>query len=74
MFDVPVVPTTVETKSFSGNLWPQIRAVFSHQEPSRAWILDQAGGWESSKICWTQARNPDLNAIALQLRQTAATN
>ena len=23
VFDVPVVLTTVETKSFSGNLWPQ---------------------------------------------------
>jgi len=28
VFDVPVVLTTVETKSFSGNLWPQIKAVF----------------------------------------------
>jgi nicotinamidase-related amidase len=28
VFDVPVVLTTVETKSFSGNLWPQIQAVF----------------------------------------------
>src|SRR6266481_7543462 len=33
VFDVPVVLTTVETKSFSGNLWPQIRAVFPGQEP-----------------------------------------
>ena len=28
MFDVPVVLTTVETKSFSGNMWPQVQAVF----------------------------------------------
>src|ERR1700736_3819182 len=33
VFDVPVVLTTVETKSFSGNLGPQIRAVFPKQEP-----------------------------------------
>jgi nicotinamidase-related amidase len=33
VFDVPVVLTTVETKAFSGNLWPQIRAVFPDQEP-----------------------------------------
>jgi nicotinamidase-related amidase len=33
VFDVPVVLTTVETKAFSGNLWPQIRAVFPGQEP-----------------------------------------
>src|SRR6266566_1480985 len=28
VFDVPVVLTTVETQSFSGNIWPQILAVF----------------------------------------------
>jgi nicotinamidase-related amidase len=33
VFDVPVVLTTVETKAFSGNLWPQIRAVFPNKEP-----------------------------------------
>jgi len=33
VFDVPVVLSTVETKSFSGNLWPQIRAVFPEQQP-----------------------------------------
>src|SRR5258706_531615 len=33
VFDVPVILTTVETKAFSGNLWPQIRAVFPGQEP-----------------------------------------
>src|SRR5213082_1931952 len=33
VFDVPVVLTTVETKGFSGNLWPQIRAVFPEQAP-----------------------------------------
>src|SRR5437667_11108714 len=31
VFDVPVVLTTVETKGFSGNLCPQIRAVFPEQ-------------------------------------------
>jgi len=33
VFDVPVVLTTVETHSFSGNLWPQIQAVFPKQTP-----------------------------------------
>ena len=33
LFGVPVVLTTVETKSFSGNLWPQIKAVFPKQVP-----------------------------------------
>jgi nicotinamidase-related amidase len=31
VFDVPVVLTTVETKSFSGNLWPQVQAVFPNE-------------------------------------------
>jgi nicotinamidase-related amidase len=32
VFDMPVVLSTVETKTFSGNIWPQIRAVFPQQE------------------------------------------
>jgi nicotinamidase-related amidase len=33
IFDVPVVLSTVETKSFSGNMWPQLKAVFPGREP-----------------------------------------
>src|SRR3954449_2415199 len=33
VFDVPVVLSTVETRSFSGNMWPQIQAVFPGHEP-----------------------------------------
>ena len=33
VFGVPVVLTTVETQSFSGHLWPQIRAIFPNQQP-----------------------------------------
>jgi nicotinamidase-related amidase len=33
IFDVPVVISTVETKSFSGNLWPQVQAIFPKQSP-----------------------------------------
>src|ERR1700689_1813727 len=33
IFSVPTILTTVETKAFSGNLWPQIRAIYPHQEP-----------------------------------------
>jgi len=33
LFEVPVVLTTVETQSFSGNLWPQVQAVFPKQTP-----------------------------------------
>lgn len=33
IFDVPVVLSTVETKAFSGNMWPQIEAVFPGRQP-----------------------------------------
>lgn len=33
IFDVPVVLSTVETKAFSGNFWPQVLAVFPGQQP-----------------------------------------
>jgi nicotinamidase-related amidase len=33
VFDVPVVFSTVETESFSGHMWPQIKAVFPNQSP-----------------------------------------
>ncbi len=33
VFDVPVVLSTVETKGFSGYMWPQIQAVFREQAP-----------------------------------------
>jgi nicotinamidase-related amidase len=33
VFEVPAILTTVETNSFSGNLWPQIQAVFPKQQP-----------------------------------------
>jgi nicotinamidase-related amidase len=31
VFDVPVVLSTVETKSFSGYIWPQLKAIFPHE-------------------------------------------
>src|SRR5436309_4500119 len=33
VFNVPVVLSTVETKGFSGTMWPQIQAVFPKQTP-----------------------------------------
>src|SRR3954449_6240302 len=33
VFEVPVVLSTVETKGFSGNMWPQIQAVYPKQQP-----------------------------------------
>jgi len=33
IFDLPVVLSTVETKSFSGLMWPQLKALFPDREP-----------------------------------------
>jgi len=33
VFDVPVVLSTVETKAFSGYMWPQVQAVFPGRTP-----------------------------------------
>src|ERR1700745_67060 len=33
VFDVPVVLSTVTTKSFSGNMWPQLKAIFPDRTP-----------------------------------------
>ena len=33
VFNVPTILTTVESKSFSGNIWPQIQAIFPDQTP-----------------------------------------
>jgi nicotinamidase-related amidase len=33
IFDVQFVLSTVETKSYSGNMWPQLRAIFPDREP-----------------------------------------
>jgi nicotinamidase-related amidase len=33
VFGIPVVLSTVETKSFSGMMWPQIKAVYPNQTP-----------------------------------------
>ncbi len=33
VFDVPVVLSTVETKTFSGNTWPQVLAALGHPKP-----------------------------------------
>jgi nicotinamidase-related amidase len=33
VFNVPVILSTVETKAFSGYMWPQIQAIFPEQTP-----------------------------------------
>jgi nicotinamidase-related amidase len=52
IFEVPVVLTTVETKSFSGNMWPQLKAVFPGQNPIERSSMNS---WDDPKF---------VNAIA----------
>jgi nicotinamidase-related amidase len=52
IFDVPVVLSTVETKSFSGNMWPQLKAVFPGREPIERSSMNS---WDDPKF---------VNAIA----------
>ena len=40
VFDLPVVLSTVESKSFSGNIWPQITAVFPNHVPVERTSMD----------------------------------
>ena len=44
IFKVPTILTTVETKSFSGNMWPQLLDVFPGQEPIERSSMNS---WES---------------------------
>jgi len=47
VFDVPVVLSTVETKTFSGQLWPQIRSVFPDHVPIERSTMNS---WDDSNF------------------------
>src|SRR6201996_777508 len=47
IFDLPVVLTTVETKSFSGNMWPQLKAIFPNREPIERSTMNS---WDDAKF------------------------
>ena len=47
IFKVPTILTTVETKSFSGNMWPQILDIFPDQEPIERSSMNS---WEDTKF------------------------
>lgn len=46
-FNVPVILSTVETKSFSGYIWPQLRAVFPNQQ---LFERSSMNAWEDEKF------------------------
>ncbi len=47
IFKVPTILTTVETKSFSGNMWPQLLDLFPDQEPIERSSMNS---WESEEF------------------------
>jgi len=47
IFHVPTILTTVETKSFSGNMWPQLLDLFPGQEPIERSSMNS---WEDAKF------------------------
>jgi nicotinamidase-related amidase len=47
IFKVPVILTTVETKSFSGNMWPQLLELFPGQDPIERTSMNS---WEDKKF------------------------
>jgi nicotinamidase-related amidase len=47
IFNVPVILTTVETKSFSGNMWPQLLDLFPDQTPIERTSMNS---WEDTKF------------------------
>lgn len=47
IFNVPTILTTVETKSFSGNMWPQLLDIFPGQEPIERSSMNS---WEDAKF------------------------
>ncbi|WP_243366726.1 hydrolase [Fundidesulfovibrio soli] len=47
IFKVPTILTTVETKSFSGNMWPQLLDIFPGQEPIERTSMNS---WESKSF------------------------
>src|SRR5881409_3282161 len=47
VFGVPMILSTVETRSFSGNMWPQIQAVFPNQAPIERTSMNS---WDDEKF------------------------
>ncbi len=47
IFDVPLILSTVETKSFSGNIWPQLQAIYPNQTPIERSSMNS---WDDEKF------------------------
>jgi nicotinamidase-related amidase len=47
IFDVPLILSTVETKAFSGNIWPQLQAIYPDQTPIERRSMNS---WDDDKF------------------------
>jgi len=73
VFSLPVVLSTVESKSFSGNLWPQIKAVFPNQVPIERTSMD---AWDDKnfvaaiekELCFAIHDRDDIRRTGIQGR------
>lgn len=54
IFKVPTILTTVESKSFSGNMWPQLLDIFPDQEPIERSSMNS---WEDEKFITAREGN-----------------
>lgn len=58
VFNVPVIFTSVETKSFSGYIWPQLLAIFPNKKPIERTTMNS---WEDKNFLKEIKRN-ELNS------------
>lgn len=47
IFEVPLILSTVESKSFSGNIWPQLQAIYPDQTPIERSSMNS---WDDGKF------------------------
>src|SRR5256886_15651726 len=60
VFDVPVVLSTVETKSFSGIMWPQIQAIYPDQTPIERSSMN---AWDDKNFVAAVARSGEKQIV-----------
>ena len=63
VFDVPVVLSTVETKSFSGNMWPQIQAIYPDRTPIERSSMNS---WDDKNFVAAIEKSGDLKGTGLE--------
>ena len=63
IFNVPTILTTVETRSFSGNMWPQLLDIFPDQKPVERSSMNSL---EDAKLVEAAHMQPDQPEVHLK--------